>query len=144
MAKRRRSTAARVLKRCAKCGKTCRVRTRVQHCYRPEVGKMGLRTGYACYGALEAVAIVAKSARDNYEAKLHKAHGELNKALTRLRRVAALVVGSVKPEEALAPLPKLRTATASVARWQKRVNYYDAKIGKLAAEAAERTRRILV
>jgi hypothetical protein len=138
--------SARVLKRCEKCGKTSRVRTRVQHCYRPGLGKMGLPTGYACWGTLTTVvsAVTPKSSRDDYEAKLHKAHGELTKALTRLRRVAALVVGSVKPEEALEPLPRLKTAMAAVERWRKRVNYYDTKIGKIAAAANERTRRIVV
>lgn len=146
MAKRRRgkTSAALVLKRCGKCNKTLRVRTRVRHCLYPERGKMGLPTGYACYGTLTVVATVAKSKRDDYEGKLHKAHQQLTQSLSRVRRAALACANATTPAEMHAPLSRVEAAIRSVKRWQKRVKYYDTKIGKLAAQAAERTRRIIV
>lgn len=132
----------RVLKRCAKCGKTASVRTRVRHCYKPGVTKLGTPSGYACWGDLTpVVSTKPKSKRDDYGAKLHTAHKGLAKAVTRLRRVSALVVES-SGEGAIEALPRMKSALAAVERWRKRVNYYEAKVGQ--TPTVTRTRKIVV
>ena len=82
-----------VLKVCSKCGHRAWVKPRVRHCLIAATGRMGLPTGYACYGRLCPVTKVIPVA--TYEEKAARKLASLTERIKTRDRLLARIQRSL-------------------------------------------------